>query len=221
MTNDYSDGSGIPKIVFWESLTGQKFKLGDSRVKKFYRTIGCVFNSTHFYANIQADDHVSHTIFDFGDDSLWKPMDSFHIKALPKVPFASIMPSTLDIIDEEKMLERALKKKVTGLRLSEAGLKTSYDKQLEYMLSPALANYEYERLASLTFAGDEFKSSVKTYVPEGHSFKAFPIQFNHFDVNKMVLSLLKNKIAYEIITARGDAIRHALRVKLVVYPENV
>jgi len=32
-----------------------------------------------------------------------------------------------------------------------------------------------ERLANVTFSGEEFKSSIKHYVPEGHTFKAFPI----------------------------------------------
>lgn len=78
-----------------------------------------------------------------------------------------------------------------------------------------------ERLASITFASGEFKSSIKNYVPEGHTFKAFPIQFNHFDINKMVLALFKSRVAYEVLTARGDSINHAVRVKIFTYPENV
>lgn len=89
------------------------------------------------------------------------------------------------------------------------------------MLSSALANYELERLASVTFGTNEFKSSIKNYVPEGHTFKAFPIQFNHFDTNKMIVALMKSKVAFEIMTARGDSIHHAVRVKIVPYPENV
>jgi centrosomal protein CEP76 len=148
-------------------------------------------------------------------------MDSALIKALPRVPIASLMPPEIDCIEEEKALEKALKTKINGLRFSECGLKWKWDKQLEYMLSTALYNYEMERLASLTFASNEFKSSIKHYVPEGHTFKAFPIQFNHFDINKMILSLFKNKVAYEVITARGDSVNHAARVKIVAYPEKV
>ena len=89
------------------------------------------------------------------------------------------------------------------------------------MLSIPLHNYELERLGAETFCTGEFQSSVKNYVPEGHTFKAFPIQFNHFDINKMVLALFKNRIAYEIITAMGDQVNHAVRVKIVSYPENI
>lgn len=40
MTFDYSEGGKRPKITIWESLTGQKFKLGDPRITRFYRTVG-------------------------------------------------------------------------------------------------------------------------------------------------------------------------------------
>lgn len=117
MTIDRSER--IPKFQFWESLTGQKFKLGDPKVKQFYRTIGCIFNHKSFYANVQPDDMVKNTIFDLGDDSLWKEMDPVMIKSLPKVPMSCIMPSDLDVIEEEKLLEKALKSKVAGIRFSE------------------------------------------------------------------------------------------------------
>jgi len=118
-TFDTSESKRRPVITIWESLTGQRFKLGDPRVGKFYRSIGCIFNNQSFYANIQASDLVESTIFDIGDDSLWKSMDIPMIKSLPKVPIASLMPSNLEIIDEEKSLEKALKAKISGLRLSE------------------------------------------------------------------------------------------------------
>ena len=146
MTFDYSESQRRPKIQIWESLTGQKFVLGDPRVKKFYRSIGCMFNDKSFYANIQPSDLVHSTIFDLGDDSLWKPMEKSVIKSLPKVPIANLMPSQLDVLSEEKALEKALKSKISGLRFSECGLKTKYDKQLEYIMSTALFNYELERL---------------------------------------------------------------------------
>lgn len=212
---------GISSVTFWESLTGQKFKLGNPKINRFYRSIGWVFNDKLFFANIQPDDQVKNTIFDLEDATLWKSMDTVLIKALPRVPVASLMPPEIDSIEEEKALEKALKIKINGLRFSECGLKWKWDNQLEYMLSTALFNYEMERLASLTFASKEFESSIKHYVPEGHTFKAFPIQFNHFDINKMILSLFKNKVAYEIITAKGDSINHAARVKIVPYPEKV
>ena len=119
MTLDHSDRTGRPKITFWESLTGQKYKLSDPRIKQYYRSICSVFNNKSFYANIQPDDLVKNTIFDFEDDSLWKAMDQVIIKSLPKVPMSSIMPSDIEVIEEEKLLEKALKAKIAGMRFQE------------------------------------------------------------------------------------------------------
>lgn len=127
----------------------------------------------------------------------------------------------LDILGLEEDIEKQLKKKCEQIWKDEAHETTKWDKQLSYLLSTALINYEMERLANVTFSGEEFKSSIKNYVPEGYTFKAFPIQFNHFDSNKMSIALLKNRIGYEVLTAKGDSVKHALRVKIVAYPENI
>ena len=90
------------------------------------------------------------------------------------------------------------------------------------MLQTALANYEFERISGQTFANDEFQSSIKNYVPEGHTFKAFPIQFTHMDTERMMHHIFQNKIGKDIVMVKGsDQVRHALRVKIVSYPENV
>lgn len=47
------------------------------------------------------------------------------------------------------------------------------------MLAPALANYELERTTGATFGQEEFQNCIKMYIPDNHTFKAFPIQFNH------------------------------------------
>jgi centrosomal protein CEP76 len=77
-------------------------------------------------------------------------------------------------------------------------------------------------IAGTTFANEEFQASIKNYVPEGHSFKAFPIQFKHTDTELMIHHVFQNKVGKDIVMLRGgDQIKHALRVKIVVYPENV
>jgi centrosomal protein CEP76 len=122
---------------------------------------------------------------------------------------------------EEKLIEQLLKEKISSVRHNDERLPTSWDNHLGYLLSTALANYELERLGGVTFANEEFQSSIKSYVPEGHTFKALPIQFTHFDTERMLHHLYQNKIGKDIILARGDQLRHAIRVKIVCYPENV
>ena len=84
-----------------------------------------------------------------------------------------------------------------------------------------MANYEFERVSGQTFANEEFQAAVKNHVPEGHTFKALPVQFTHFDTERMMHHIYNNKVGKEILTARGDQMKHAIRVKIVVYPENV
>ena len=75
------------------------------------------------------------------------------------------------------MLEKLLKDKIAGIRRNDGGnLLTNWDSQLSYLLQTALSNYEFERISQgSTFANDEFQASIQNYVPEGHTFKAFPI----------------------------------------------
>lgn len=134
------------------------------------------------------------------------------------------MPSpTLSVAQEEKALEQVLRDKIAGVRRNDGGnLNTTWDNQLSYLLQTALSNYEFERVSGQTFANEEFQASIKNFVPEGHTFKAFPIQFSHFDSERMVYHLYNNKVGKDILLAKGsDQVKHALRVKVVPYPENV
>ena len=132
------------------------------------------------------------------------------------------MPSsTLDIGAEEKQLESILKQKVGSVRKNDHGLNTQWDAQLSYLLSTALANYEYERVGGGNFASIEFQHGIKNYVPEGHTFKAFPIQFTHYDTDRMVMHIAGSEVGRQVLNAKGDQCRHAIRVKIAAYPENV
>jgi len=65
---------------------------------------------------------------------------------------------------------------------------------LSYLLSPALANYEFERVSNFTYGNEEFKQSVKNYVPEGFMFKGFPFQTTDIDSDKNYSSILSNEV---------------------------
>jgi hypothetical protein len=51
------------------------------------------------------------------------------------------------LANEEKALEALLRDKVASLRLNDERVSTSFDSQLSYLLSSALANYEFERVS--------------------------------------------------------------------------
>ena len=63
---------------------------------------------------------------------------------------------------------------------------------MSYLLSTALANYEFERVGGGNFATTEFQHGIKNYVPEGHTFKAFPIQFTHSDSDRIITHVYGN-----------------------------
>ena len=221
MTIDESSDIKQPKPIFWECLTGQRFEISDPRIHRFYRTIGSVFNHRSFYANIQADDRVISTIFDLDDDSLWMAMKPRMIEELQSVPKASLMPSTIDIHEEQNKLEKVLKEKVAAYRANEWQATTTWDSQLGYLLNQALISYEMQRVAGLKFSEDEFKSWIQNYVPERYTFKAFPIQFNHFDPEMMVIAISKSQVGYEVLSASELGVKHSICARIVPYPENI
>ena len=153
-------------------------EVDDPRVHRFYRQVGCVFNNKSFYANIQGDDRVVNVNWDLEDDYMWKGMNKKLIGTLqPTNGVGYLMGSTnRNIGEDEKLLEQLLRDKIAGIRRNDGGnLSTNWDSQLSYLLQTALSNYEFERISGQTFANDEFQASIKNYVPEGHTFKAFPI----------------------------------------------
>jgi centrosomal protein CEP76 len=195
----------------------------DPRVHRFYRTVGCCFNNRNFFANVQADDRVVNTCWELEDEYMWKGMAPSYLKTLTTSPgIGYVMPSALqNLQEEERLLEQILKDKISAVRRNEHHLQTNWDNQLGYLLSTALANYEYERVGGGSFAAEEFQQGIKNYVPEGHTFKAFPIQFTHFDSDRMITHIHGNKVGQEVFRARGDQSKHAIRVKIVQYPENI
>lgn len=73
-------------------------------------------------------------------------------------------------------------------------MRTSWDNKLSHLISPALVNYELERIANQTYGNEEFKQSVKNYVQEGYTFKAFPLHTIENDYDKMFGSVLSSDV---------------------------
>lgn len=190
--------------VFWESLTGQRIAVDDQKIFRFYKRIHCCFNDTKFYANIQIDDTVFNTIYNLEDEFLWKSIPSDKFYGLPKYSFTPI----LDIIETDKFkievdLEKQIKSKIVKFRKSKnyikllcsaLEMKTAWDGKLSYLISPALANYELERISNFTYGNEEFKQSVKNYVPEGYTFKGYPLQTTEIDSDKIFSTILSNEV---------------------------
>jgi centrosomal protein CEP76 len=234
MTRSPGRGKGVRRVVFWESLTGQRYPhraqdnakdgatvdMGNSKMPK-YGTVGCCFNNTCFYANKQVSDAVATCRFNFEDGNLWKGMDQdilVGIEHQEQVPFC---PSTLNPLATEEALERALRPMIADYRRANLKLGTPWDAQLGYLLTPALAAYEMERLAGTPFGNEEFQQSIKRNVPEGHTFRGYPIVVNRRSPTRIMESFRRAQIASDILNTRGDHVNFALRVKIFAYPEDI
>ncbi|CAI5779770.1 Centrosomal protein of 76 kDa [Podarcis lilfordi] len=224
-------------ITFWESLTGHRYihnpiKPDDPPIVEQpkplypYRTIGCVFNHHKFLANCQPTDAVEVCAFDLHDESKWKPMSGEAIKsvcspgattALP--PFPPLCASSVDAAVTSNELELQLRMLVVEHR-KDLGLSTVWDDQLSYLLSPALAAYELERTTGVSSGNEEFQDAIRRAVPDGHTFKGFPIHFVHRNARRAFAACLRSPFCDEILCCRGDQVRLAVRVRVFTYPES-
>ncbi|XP_030639159.1 centrosomal protein of 76 kDa [Chanos chanos] len=228
-----TDGS----VTFWESLTAHRYLhqpinpddpplVPQPKPTHPYRTLGCVFNHRAFLANCQPSDAVELCVFDFGDGSRWKPMSEEalnsvcapgSITSLPPTP--PLCAPTLVPAEASNQLELELRYLVTEHR-KDLGLATVWDDHLSYLLSAALAAYELERCTGMSCGNEEFQDAVRRAVPDGHTFKGFPIHFLHRNARRAFATCLRSAFCEEIVCCRGDHVRLAVRVRVFTYPES-
>ena len=130
-----------------------------------------------------------------------------------------LIPSTLDPTLTSNDLELNVRRLVVQHR-QDQGLTTSWDDQLSYILTPALAAYETERVTGVTAGNEEFQDAVRQAVSDCFTFKGYPIQFPHRNARRAFLTCLKAPVCSEIINCRGDQVRLAVRVRVYPYPES-
>lgn len=68
---------------------------------------------------------------------------------------------------------------------------TIWDDELSYLLSPALAAYEFEYSTGVSVGNDDFQNGIRRNVPDGHTFKGFPIQFIHMNARRAFAACLR------------------------------
>jgi centrosomal protein CEP76 len=221
--NTLNNITKVYNITFWESLTGQRIEVSDPKVFRFYKKIHCVFSDKAFYANVQPDDTVFNTSYVFENETLWKNIPQEKIESLQKYDFSPELCLTNVITDIHKLeinLENDLKTRVLHYRKS-LEMSSQFDNRLSYLLSPALCNYELERVSNSTYGNEEFKQSIKNYVPEGYTFKAFPCHSTIMDANTFFSSCITSEIGKDILYSRGDNTNFAVRCKIYQYPQSI
>ncbi len=216
--------NGEGGVVFWESLTGARFKhaLEPARKTHLYDTVDCAFNHQGLWANLSANNAVGATVFDFDDADAWKALDlvkgrTAHVwPAAPAVRMAA--PASYP---DAAALEAELLRLLAGLRAREHGLETCVDQDLAMLLLPALSSYEGERVTGLTVGADDFRDAIQRYVAPGHIFKGFPVQFAwpHSGPESMLHSMRKAQAFRDILGLRGQNCNFAIAARCFQYPE--
>lgn len=229
-----NDGS----ITFWESMTAHRYLHQEidpnapplspqPKPSSPYRTVGCVFNHRSFLANCQPSDAVELSVFDFQNPSRWKAMSEEALKSVCAPGTTTTMPPvpplcapSLDAAAASNQLELEMCYLVSEHR-KDLDLATVWDDHLSYLLSSALSAYELERCTGVSCGNEEFQDAVRRAVPDGHTFKGFPIHFLHRNARRAFATCLKSPFFEEIICCRGDHVRLALRARVYVNPEDV
>ncbi|CAL8338904.1 centrosomal protein of 76 kDa [Gadus morhua] len=228
-----TDGS----ITFWESLTAHRYLhqaidpdapplAPQPKPSSPYRTVGCVFNHQSFLANCQPTDAVPLCVFDLQNPSRWKAMSEEALRSvcapgsttsLPPIP--PLCASSLEPAAASNQLELEMRFLVAEHR-KDLEVATVWDDHLSYLLSSALAAYETERCTGVSCGNEEFQDAVRRAVPDGHTFKGFPIHFLHRNARRAFATCLRSQFCEEIVSCRGDHVRLAVRVRVYAYPEN-
>lgn len=145
------------EIVFWESLTGNRYvhlylnpddpPLHKNLVLKHpYNTVGCVFNHRSFYANVQPIQHVDTCCFNLKDQAKWKSMSEDAIQTVCQPSFVSTIPyvptlcqNPLDPTLISNDLERQLKSLITLHRYDQQVHEKTKNKKKTFSVSWNLA----------------------------------------------------------------------------------
>ncbi|KAJ3307431.1 Centrosomal protein of 76 kDa [Kappamyces sp. JEL0829] len=220
-TIDFRGGSRLGSLPgqakFWEPLTGIQCFPQD---KHQYRSIGCCFNDRHVYANIQVVDGADRIKFKMSDPASWKVLDT--APTVTRTMPSFLPPSIKDPQTTGLEVEQVLRQLIEYYR-KDHHQTCIWDDALSNLLGQSLWSMEYGKISgqSTVLFSEDFQMGIKKSIPDGHTFKGFPMSFNHTHPQRIMQALVRSKQSRDIMLMRGDMVRMAVRVKVFVYCENV
>eukprot|EP00286_Rhodomonas_abbreviata_P010675 CAMPEP_0181342296 /NCGR_PEP_ID=MMETSP1101-20121128/30917_1 /TAXON_ID=46948 /ORGANISM="Rhodomonas abbreviata, Strain Caron Lab Isolate" /LENGTH=664 /DNA_ID=CAMNT_0023453729 /DNA_START=102 /DNA_END=2096 /DNA_ORIENTATION=+ len=234
VTLDRQDPDLLPQATFWESLTGCRYAHGGGTQGGGSGGGGggvwedrVPVQQALLFRKRAADDSVQGCRFDLDNFSSWKGMEEQLLKDIASsVSRGTSAPPLIHVPlateSMEEALEASLKQLIVEHRRSD-GLATFWDHHLGFLLSPALLSYEAERVNGTAAGVADFHQSIRNTVPNGFSFKGFPLQFSHLSAPRMLQDLIRTPMAAGMISMQGgvDSVQFALRVHVTAYPERV
>ncbi|KAI8612287.1 CEP76 C2 domain-containing protein [Chytriomyces sp. MP71] len=208
-----------------------------------WRTCGCMFNEEGFWANVAGTDLVRHGNFDVRDGRCWKALGRDAVMSMKRpvanFPLLPYMPpkylnttdsvGTLDVIPAittcEMDLEAILKSQIALFR-DDHDLLTAWDDDLSHLLGQCLWGCEMDKMmrngkgiSSGGVNSVEFQEGVRSSIPEGHTFKGFPVHFNTLNPQRIFTTFTTTKSCRNLLMTRGDKVRFGICVRVFPYAE--
>eukprot|EP01063_Lacrimia_lanifica_P013728 TRINITY_DN20343_c0_g1_i1.p1 TRINITY_DN20343_c0_g1~~TRINITY_DN20343_c0_g1_i1.p1 ORF type:complete len:661 (+),score=204.26 TRINITY_DN20343_c0_g1_i1:103-2085(+) len=219
-------------VVFWDVLTGSRYHAAgpldaavNTYVPQWYglTRIHCCYTSNSLVANVQADDGIATTSYEFDDERAWKAMNPIKLKLITSLPAPTILSphlSSHDLPHLEESLEKTLMEGVADYR-ERIALPTVWDTAtLPRVLGQALWNYELQQATNIVVEASMFQSAVRSTIQTGQNFTAFPVHFAHQSPSRMLAHFTSSKHTKDIVELCKDEVRHAIRVKVTAYAED-
>ncbi|CAL8097152.1 unnamed protein product [Calicophoron daubneyi] len=221
-------------VLFWDPISGRRYvhQRGTPPAHP-YQTVGCMYNHRSFYANIQPTDHLFHCCFDVNDSSSWRAMSSDVISsvvaysALPLVALNPPYHKACELSDQVEIELRTFSSEWRSQRVKQSADTWFWDRQLSQALTPVLAGFEADQLRppaelpedTLDIEPQVNMLPLRQYVPEGFTFKAYPIQLLHTNARRILSTCLRSRLCRDILSCQGDHVRLGLRVRCYSYAE--
>jgi len=210
-------------ILFWDPATGSSTQYRSGAKSPTIAKVWSVFNHQGFYANTLDDDSVELCQFDFINDAIWKPMNPVKLRLVAHHVSVPLLPPTLNASDIEDRLEDGLIGLISEHR-ARLGLPVSWDHEGSYTLTQSLVAYETARLHNdnvPVVAQDLFQSAIRQRIPDGHTFKGYPVASTHTSFSRVMNQFVSSPTGRDIIETVGDDVHFMLRCKAYVFPEDV
>ena len=205
---------------FWNPITSQRTKKQECYD---YMEVGCCFNASVLYGNIQIQQKASETDFDFLNCSKWKSLipdsqEAFQSKL--GVVFPQISPFYNPNIVVDKF-ENDVRKYINHFR-EQNNLTCSWNENMAHILRQSLWRLEMQKLGyECTNSANHFELGVQRMIPKGHSFRAFPLNFSFFHSMTLFEKLKEISYCREILLTRGNNVRMALNVQIFPYGDEI
>jgi centrosomal protein CEP76 len=224
--------------VVWDPVAGQKYSLlaacaptaadpdaplirpGSDAATIPFTSIGCVFNDTTYYANVQADDALTACDVDLDDEAKWKALNPAKLLVVPRPSSCPLLHVGADARALEDALERRLMRALGDYRATHASLHTEPHAELAQAFGQALTRQELRRRGLAAADPGMFEQCVRGLV-HGCTFKGLPLNVTHLHEGKILASALTSAVGKAVVECAFEGARFAIRARVFPMPEGV